>query len=141
LLSPQHPHSTAAPPPSISSIKMAGEQAADQCRSLGLPAARAEATAACALQHALADSGVTRTGIGFPEGQVADRAYSVACSFNAHWKYSWRTFRGWVMGTHSGRCFSRARPRLCARWSCFWREQAHAMRRQRGAKCRVSADE
>jgi hypothetical protein len=82
---------------------MAGETAVDNCRIQDGNAAESQAAAACVLQRGLSDSGVSRTGMGFPGSQVGGQGYAVACSFNAHWKYSWRTFMSWVMGTHSDR--------------------------------------
>jgi hypothetical protein len=84
---------------------MAGDFAVDLCSGKRQLADEAETTAACVLQQGLSDSGVTRSGIGFPAGQLGGEGYAVACSFNAHWKYSWRTFKGWVLATHTGRWF------------------------------------
>ncbi len=89
--------SSSSVPPSISFTKMAGESGVDLCKTH--PANATQTAAACFLQQGLSDSGVTREGMGFPMAQT----YAVACSFNAHWKYSWKTFKSWVMGTHSGR--------------------------------------
>ena len=105
LLSPSPPTSTttSSVPHSISSTKMAGESDVDLCHGHAHSAPGTESAAACVLQKGLSDSGVTRARMGFPAAQAGVQGYAVACSFNAHWKYSWRTFRSWVMGTHSGR--------------------------------------